>query len=112
MVGWKWALMTPVSLSTPLTVLGPHWNELKTISLYAGKPARTIHKCIYRQKSVGSDGFGQFTLAPNRQSHKLFIVDEVSLIGIDDPARQSTAQFGTGDLLRDLVDFVHSSYHI
>ena len=30
LLGWKWALMTPGSLSTPLTVLGPHWNELKT----------------------------------------------------------------------------------
>ncbi len=89
-------------------LLAPTGRAAKVLSLYAGKPARTIHKCIYRQKSVGADGFGQFSLAPNKLSHKLFIVDEVSLIGIDDPARQSTAQFGTGDLLRDLVDFVRA----
>lgn len=91
-------------------LLAPTGRAAKVLSLYAGKPASTIHKCIYRQKSVGADGFGQFSLAPNRQAHKLFIVDEVSLIGIDDPSRQSTAQFGTGDLLRDLVDFVRAGH--
>lgn len=91
-------------------LLAPTGRAAKVLSLYAGKPASTIHKCIYRQKSVGADGFGQFSLAPNRQAHKLFIVDEVSLIGIDDPTRQSTAQFGTGDLLRDLVDFVRAGH--
>ena len=91
-------------------LLAPTGRAAKVLSLYAGKPASTIHKCIYRQKSVGADGFGQFSLAPNRQAHKLFIVDEVSLIGIDDPTRQSTAQFGTGDLLRDMVDFVRAGH--
>lgn len=66
----------------------PTGRAAKVLSLYAGKPARTIHKCIYRQKSIGDDGFGQFSLAPNKLSHKLFIVDEVSLIGIDDAQRQ------------------------
>ena len=89
-------------------LLAPTGRAAKVLSQYAGKPAKTIHKCIYRQKSIGSDGFGQFSLAPNKQSHKLFIVDEVSLIGIDDNARQGTAMFGTGDLLKDLVDFVRS----
>ena len=89
-------------------LMAPTGRAAKVLSLYANKPASTIHKCIYRQKSVGADGFGQFTLAPNKMSHKLFIVDEVSLIGIEDPQRQSTAQFGTGDLLKDLVEFVRN----
>lgn len=89
-------------------LLAPTGRAAKVLSLYANKPASTIHKCIYRQKSIGSDGFGQFSLAPNKQSHKLFIVDEVSLIGIEDNGRQGTASFGTGDLLKDLVDFVRS----
>ena len=89
-------------------LLAPTGRAAKVLSLYANKPASTIHKCIYRQKSIGSDGFGQFSLAPNKQSHKLFIVDEVSLIGIEDSGRQGTASFGTGDLLKDLVDFVRS----
>ncbi len=89
-------------------LLAPTGRAAKVLSLYAHKPAKTIHKTIYRQKSVGADGFGQFSIAPNKLSHKLFIVDEVSLIGIEDAQRQSTAQFGTGDLLKDLVDFVRA----
>lgn len=77
-------------------------------SLPVRRQTRTIHKSIYRQKSVGDDGFGQFSLAPNKLSHKLFIVDEVSLIGIEDAQRQGTAQFGTGDLLKDLVEYVRA----
>ena len=89
-------------------LLAPTGRAAKVLSLYANKPASTIHKCIYRQKSIGSDGFGQFSLAPNKQSHKLFIVDEVSLIGIEEPGRQGNAMFGTGDLLKDLVTFVRA----
>ncbi len=89
-------------------LLAPTGRAAKVLSLYAHKPASTVHKCIYRQKSIGSDGFGQFSIAPNKQSHKLFIVDEVSLIGIDDGGRQGTVSFGTGDLLKDLVDFVRA----
>ena len=89
-------------------LLAPTGRAAKVFSQYAHKSASTIHKCIYRQKSIGSDGFGQFSLAPNKQSHKLFIVDEVSLIGIGDPDRQGTASFGTGDLLKDLVDFIRA----
>ena len=89
-------------------LLAPTGRAAKVLSLYSGKKASTIHKCIYRQKSVGSDGFGQFSLAPNKMSHKLFIVDEVSLVGIDESQRQGSAAFGTGDLLKDLVTFVRS----
>ena len=89
-------------------LLAPTGRAAKVLSQYAGKGASTIHKYIYRQKSIGSDGFGQFTLAPNKMSHKLFIVDEVSLIGIDDSQKQGTAVFGTGDLLKDLVSFVRA----
>ena len=89
-------------------LLAPTGRAAKVLSQYSRKNASTVHKCIYRQKSIGSDGFGQFSLVPNKQSHKLFIVDEVSLIGIDDSGRQGTSVFGTGDLLKDLVDFVRS----
>lgn len=89
-------------------LLAPTGRAAKVLSRYSGKPASTIHKCIYRQKSFGADGLGLFSLAPNKRSHKLFIVDEVSLIGIDDQGKQGSATFGTGDLLKDLVDFVRS----
>lgn len=89
-------------------LMAPTGRAAKVLSSYSGKPARTIHKSIYRQKSVGDDGFGQFSMIPNKMSHKLFIVDEASLIGIDDTRGQGSASFGTGDLLRDLVTFVRN----
>ena len=89
-------------------LMAPTGRAAKVLSSYSGKPARTIHKSIYRQKSVGDDGFGQFSMISNKMSHKLFIVDEASLIGIDDTRGQGSASFGTGDLLRDLVTFVRN----
>ena len=91
---------------TKCILLAPTGRAAKVLSSYAGQPAYTIHKHIYRQKSVGGDGFGQFSLAPNKDKEALFIVDEVSLIGIDAGQQQSTAAFGTGNLLEDLISFV------
>lgn len=89
-------------------LLAPTGRAAKVLGSVSGRPASTIHKHIYRQKSVGSDGYGQFSLAPNKAKHTLFVVDEVSLIGIDAGAQQSQALFGTGNLLEDLVKFVRS----
>ena len=93
---------------TKCILLAPTGRAAKVLSSYAGQPAYTIHKHIYRQKSVGGDGFGQFTLSPNKDKAALFVVDEVSLIGIDAAQQQSTAAFGSGNLLDDLISFVRS----
>ena len=93
---------------TKCVLLAPTGRAAKVLSSYAGQPAFTIHKHIYRQKSVGGDGFGQFTLSPNKDKETLFVVDEVSLIGIDAGQQQSTAAFGTGNLLDDLISFVRA----
>ena len=69
-------------LKTKCVLLAPTGRAAKVLSSYSGHQAFTIHKHIYRQKSVGGDGFGQFSLAPNKDKETLFIVDEVSLIGI------------------------------
>ncbi len=92
----------------PCILLAPTGRAAKVLSGYAGAPAFTIHKHIYRQKSVGGDGFGQFTLAPNKAKETLFIVDEVSLIGIEASQSQSSQLFGSGNLLEDLVSFVRN----
>ena len=47
---------------TKCVLLAPTGRAAKVLSSYSGQPAFTIHKHIYRQKSVGGDGFGQFTL--------------------------------------------------
>ena len=80
------------SLQVPCVLLAPTGRSAKVLSGYCGRPASTIHKHIYRQKSFGADGLGQFSLVPNKARGTLFIVDEV----------------GSGNLLEDLVCFVRS----
>ncbi len=86
-------------------LLAPTGRAAKVLSRVSGRKAATVHKGIYRQKGVGEKGWGQFSLAPNKCSHTLFVVDEASLIGIDS---SSQANFGSGDLLSDLIKFVRS----
>ena len=95
-------------VGTASVLLAPTGRSAKVLSGIAHRPAFTIHKHIYRQKSVGADGFGQFSLSPNKAKSSLFVVDEVSLIGIDASRGESSAEFGTGNLLEDLVTFVRS----
>lgn len=87
-------------------LLAPTGRAAKVLSGYSGSVAYTIHKHIYRQKSVGGDGFGQFSLMVNKAKDTLFVVDEVSLIGIDAGQQNSGSSFGSGNLLEDLVRFV------
>ncbi len=94
------------SLQVPCVLLAPTGRSAKVLSGYCGKPASTIHKHIYRQKSFGADGLGQFSLVPNKARGTLFIVDEVSLIGI--ASSEGGGAFGSGNLLEDLVCFVRS----
>ena len=101
-------IATMKEFKTKCVLLAPTGRAAKVLSTYAGQPAFTIHKHIYRQKSVGGDGFGQFSLAPNKDKETLFVVDEVSLIGIDAGQQQSTSSFGSGNLLEDLLSFVRS----
>lgn len=95
-------------VGTPSVLLAPTGRAAKVFAGISRRPAFTIHKHIYRQKGVGSDGYGQFSLSPNKAKGTLFVVDEVSLIGIDAAQGQGTAAFGTGNLLSDLIDFVRS----
>ena len=96
------------ALKLHTVLLAPTGRAAKVLSGMASRPAYTIHKHIYRQKAVGADGFGQFSITPNKARSTLFVVDEVSLIGIDEPSHQSSAAFGSGNLLEDLVNFVRS----
>ena len=95
-------------VGTPSVLLAPTGRAAKVLSGISRRPAYTIHKHIYRQKGVGNDGFGQFSLSPNKAKGTFFVVDEVSLIGIDAAQAQGTAAFGTGNLLEDLVSFVRN----
>lgn len=99
---------TMKELEVPCILLAPTGRAAKVLSSYTHSPAYTIHKHIYRQKNVGDDGFGDFSLFVNKAKNALFIVDEVSLIGIDRTEGNRSAQFGTGNLLEDLINFVRS----
>ena len=83
-------------------LLAPTGRAAKVLSGYSGCRSYTIHKQIYRQKSM-KDGIGHFTLDLNKNRDTVFIVDEASLIssGLSD-----SALFGTGNLLDDLVHYV------
>ncbi len=92
------------SLNVNCVLLAPTGRAAKVLSGYAGFQAYTVHKHIYRQKSVGGSGFGEFVLGPNKDRDTVYFVDEVSLIGID--AGPQANVFGSGNLLADLVEYV------
>nr|MCR5017865.1 ATP-binding domain-containing protein [Bacteroidales bacterium] len=93
-------------LKVPCVLLAPTGRSAKVLSQYSGMAASTIHKHIYRQSSMGADGMGRFTLSPNKARGTLFVVDEVSLIGTDLDTEK--AMFGSGNLLKDLVEFLRN----
>ena len=99
---------TLTALKTPCVLMAPTGRSAKVLAGYTGRPASTVHKRIYRQKSQGENGFGTFSLAPNKAKSTLFIVDEVSLIGTGDGNGTSSAVFGSGNLLEDLILYLRS----
>jgi len=94
---------TFAELKQNTVLLAPTGRAAKVLSQYSGVPAFTIHKKIYRQKT-GSDGLGVFVRDRNLHKDTWFIVDEASMIGNSAPE----TLFGTGDLLRDLLEYVHN----
>ncbi|MFA6873302.1 MAG: AAA family ATPase [Bacteroidaceae bacterium] len=92
-------------LKQPTVLLAPTGRAAKQLALYAQHPAFTIHKRIYRQKTM--DGLsGSFSLNYNSLKHGLFLIDEASMIANDS---MGVSNFGTGRLLDDLFQFVYSS---
>lgn len=88
------------TLQQKTVLLAPTGRAAKVLSSYSGFPAFTVHKKIYRQKSMAEF---RFHLNDNLHKHTLFIVDEASMIA---NAGLDTA-FGSGRLLDDLVQFVY-----
>lgn len=94
---------TLVELNQPVVLMAPTGRAAKVFASYAGQPAYTIHKRIYRQKSITDTE--SFSLNVNLSKHTLFIVDEASMIANDG---LSSSVFGTGRLLDDLIQYVYS----
>lgn len=94
---------TLLTLEYKVVLLAPTGRAAKVFSLYAGYPAFTIHKKIYRQKTA-TDGEGAFNLGFNGGTDTLFFVDEASMISNTD----SEGNFGSGCLLDDLMEFIYN----
>lgn len=82
-------------------ILAPTGRAAKVASSFAGRPASTIHKRIFRGNSTDPSNT-QFFIAPNTERDTIFIVDEASLIG-DNIARPRES------LLMQLVTHVYSA---
>lgn len=93
---------TLAELERKTVLLAPTGRAAKVFSSYSGQSAYTIHKWIYRQKSIVDNTV--FTLDENRDSNTLFVVDEASMI-----SNAGFSGFGSGALLDDLIEFVYSS---
>ena len=91
-------------MGVPAVLLAPTGRAAKVFSAYAGHPAFTIHKKIYRQQSFSNE-LSNFSVNDNLTTHTLYIVDEASMISNEG---LSGSMFGTGRLLDDLVQFVYS----
>ena len=94
-------------LQSKVVLLAPTGRAAKVFARYAGHPAYTIHRRIYRQKSYSPDMEG-FLVGENLAKHTLFIVDEASMIA---NSSGEGAVYGTGRLLDDLVEYVYSGEH-
>lgn len=90
-------------LQQRVMLLAPTGRAAKVLSSYAGVPTYTIHRKIYRQKSITD--MDVFQNDVNLRQDTLFIVDEASMIAND---AHDTTVFGTGRLLDDLMHYVYS----
>jgi exodeoxyribonuclease-5 len=84
--------------------LAPTGRAAKVFSRVSGEKAFTIHKKIYRQKSLGADE-ASFVLDFNHHKRTCFIVDEASMLA-NSTSRGDGEMFAGGALLDDLVSYV------
>ena len=91
-----------VSLKQKIVLMAPTGRAAKVFSLYAEHPAYTIHRRIYRQKSME----GAFDLNFNSVQDTLFIIDEASMIA--NATNYGDTPFAQGQLLDDLIQFVYN----
>lgn len=85
-------------------LLAPTGRAAKVLTSYSGRQAFTIHKKIYRQKSL-KDGMGSFSLDRNLHKNTFFIVDEASMVS---NMSGDSILFGSGKVLDDLIEYVYS----
>ncbi len=80
-------------------LLAPTGRAAKVLSAYSNRTAFTIHKHIYYTHRDDSDY--NFSLKENKYKDTIFIVDEASMIGIND-----SSAFGSKNLLDDFITYI------
>ena len=88
-------------------LLAPTGRAAKVFAVAADTAAFTIHKKIYRQKSLTSDRV-RFDLNINKEQNAVFIVDEASMLS---NFGGDASIFGSGRLLDDLITYVRSGHN-
>ncbi|MDR0955311.1 MAG: AAA family ATPase [Rikenellaceae bacterium] len=91
-------------LKISTVLMAPTGRAAKVLALAAGSNAYTIHKKIYRQKSLTSDRV-HFELNLNKEHDAVFIVDEASMLS---NFGGDSSIFGSGHLLDDLIAYVRA----
>ncbi|MCC5918251.1 MAG: AAA family ATPase [Cryomorphaceae bacterium] len=87
------------ALKMKYVLLAPTGRAAKVMQNYSEVPAQTIHRHIYVTRNTGS-GFS-FELKYNRSKRTLYIIDEASMLGVDDGLNKSS-------LLHDVLEFILS----
>lgn len=90
---------TLAEMNQNVVVLAPTGRAAKVASRFAGFPATTIHKRIFRADSNSPEA--RYFPVPNQDKNTIFIVDEASLI-TDNP-------YSGKSLLHQLLRHVHSA---
>ena len=94
-------VQTLVALHQKVVLMAPTGRAAKVLSISSSLPASTIHRKIYRQKTM----LGDFNLNDNLHTDTLFVIDEASMIST---FSMGETGFGSGNLLDDLIQFVYS----
>ena len=90
------------TLEQKMVLMAPTGRAAKVFSLFSGQAAYTIHRRIYRQKSLE----GAFDLNYNSAQDTLFMVDEASMIA--NASSFGDSIFAGGQLMDDLIRFVYN----
>lgn len=85
--------------SVNTVLLAPTGRAAKVFGAFAGRPAATIHRAIYRHALPGQTGAPQ--LRESRQRDTVFIVDEASMIAADERE----------NILADMIQYVYGAYN-
>ena len=90
-------------LGQKTVLLAPTGRAAKVFALNSGRPASTIHRRIYRQKSLD----GAFGMGFNSARDTLFMVDEASMISAVASASFVDSGVSGSSLLDDLLRYVY-----